>query len=80
MLLTIFVLDDKTVYHKRTPNYQKLTLKNCFQSGPFQPSGNRPKNQPKIAKTRLKCLVKWREAVAQQGARRATVTVKIKCQ
>jgi hypothetical protein len=27
-------------------------------SGPFQPSENRPKNQPKIAKTRLKCLVK----------------------
>jgi hypothetical protein len=28
-------------------------------SGPFQPSKNRPKNQPKIAKTCLKCLVKW---------------------
>jgi hypothetical protein len=27
------------------------------KSGPFQPSKNRPKNQPKIAKTRLKCLV-----------------------
>jgi hypothetical protein len=29
-----------------------------YNTGPFQPSENRPKNQPKIAKTRLKCLVK----------------------